>query len=137
MVLRPPRSTRTYTLFPYTVICRSPRPAAARSTGRRPSAPSPSRVRQGWGWVCFASRARPRQQEQLLDAAEPGQLQLQPHRVGHRVRAARPAVDPLAAVVVADRLPLVTAPHLPVFLPPRPLALFPLLSPQETRYGKQ
>src|SRR3546814_2574278 len=29
MIRRPPRSTRTYTLFPYTTLCRSPPPAFA------------------------------------------------------------------------------------------------------------
>src|SRR3546814_6842792 len=43
MIRRPPRSTRTYTLFPYTTPFRSPRPC-------RPAAPNgPSRCRRGRG----------------------------------------------------------------------------------------
>src|SRR3546814_13895563 len=35
MVRRPPRSTRTDTLFPYTTLCRSERPAVDRRDARR------------------------------------------------------------------------------------------------------
>src|SRR3546814_1535651 len=53
MIRRPPRSTRTDTLFPYTTLFRSPRrsraigfrPGAARPTGRNQRDPG-SRVRQ-------------------------------------------------------------------------------------------
>src|SRR3546814_6773447 len=33
MIRRPPRSTRTYTLFPYTTLCRSPVPPAGGGAG--------------------------------------------------------------------------------------------------------
>src|SRR3546814_3165054 len=34
MIRRPPRSTRTYTLFPYTTLFRAPGPADAAAAGR-------------------------------------------------------------------------------------------------------
>src|SRR3546814_2687012 len=49
MIRRPPRSTRTDTLFPYTTLFRSWRPATVRGAGRisgpQPEAPLPPRPR--------------------------------------------------------------------------------------------
>src|SRR3546814_2931265 len=41
MIRRPPRSTRTDTLFPYTTLFRSPRPGEARRDLRRPCVDQP------------------------------------------------------------------------------------------------
>src|SRR3546814_9327178 len=38
MIRRPPRATRTDTLFPYTTLCRSPHPAPPMATTARPDA---------------------------------------------------------------------------------------------------
>src|SRR3546814_8786225 len=40
MMRRPPRATRTDTLFPYTTLFRSPRPACPCPSGGRPRAPA-------------------------------------------------------------------------------------------------
>src|SRR3546814_8009706 len=50
MIRRPPRSTRTYTLFPYTTLFRSERPhrIRARAAGRA-GVPDPARHRDGGG----------------------------------------------------------------------------------------
>src|SRR3546814_8306404 len=59
MIRRPPRSTRTDTLFPYTTLFRSagrcPAPAstAGRAGERNPWAEAPAR----WRWLCLASRS--------------------------------------------------------------------------------
>src|SRR3546814_1406561 len=42
MIRRPPRSTRTDTLFPYTTLFRSARAAARRGSRPRPGAPAPA-----------------------------------------------------------------------------------------------
>src|SRR3546814_1773377 len=44
MIRRPPRSTRTDTLFPYTTLFRSHGCASVRSPSRGPSSPSPPEV---------------------------------------------------------------------------------------------
>src|SRR3546814_19558839 len=54
MIRRPPRSTRTYTLFPYTTLFRSPSPVhlnAERAINGDLEIRWIRRSRQGWGWV--------------------------------------------------------------------------------------
>src|SRR3546814_12304080 len=64
MIRRPPRSTRTDTLFPYTTLFRSPSPAKAggkegrlRAIGSRPDERHRAVLdgRTGWGGVSFES----------------------------------------------------------------------------------
>src|SRR3546814_3463753 len=60
MIRRPPRSTRTDTLFPYTTLFRSrgrtAQPAPARNRGRYPSAPQRGRDAAGGGGVARRPR---------------------------------------------------------------------------------
>src|SRR3546814_2344725 len=66
MIRRPPRSTRTDTLFPYTTLFRSRAQAALRTSWRAPTrrAPTPSGARAGadevWAGVrCRFARGQP------------------------------------------------------------------------------
>src|SRR3546814_16159707 len=62
MIRRPPRSTRTDTLFPYTTLFRSSRVPSARCLGRR-----------SWAWTIGGSflRAPPTREPCFVLAAEP------------------------------------------------------------------
>src|SRR3546814_9848838 len=55
MTRRPPRSTRTDTLFPYTTLFRSPRPAVGEASVRAAGAPAPA-PRSGGGGTDFVVR---------------------------------------------------------------------------------
>src|SRR3546814_2467488 len=62
MILRPPRSTRTYTLFPFTTLFRS-NIYERYSCSRWLSCLAPPRRRRcacGCGWACFPATAAPR-----------------------------------------------------------------------------
>src|SRR3546814_21166431 len=59
MILRPPRSTRTDTLFPYTTLFRSARPDAGRGVGRGRHQPGSQPARQcGQGLLMTAAKVR-------------------------------------------------------------------------------
>src|SRR3546814_4783894 len=60
MILRPPRSTRTDTLFPYTTLFRSPRNPRARQAGRRSSERTPAASRSRWRHRANNRRGTPR-----------------------------------------------------------------------------
>src|SRR3546814_4868430 len=57
MIRRPPRSTRTDTLFPYTTLFRSPRTSAR--TARTWARTTARCARRGGHWVTMRSSARP------------------------------------------------------------------------------
>src|SRR3546814_8670443 len=67
MIRRPPRSTRTDTLFPYTTLFRSPRPCATWTSStrsprwRRQSTPSTRKARRTlrWNWTQRLTRSVP------------------------------------------------------------------------------
>src|SRR3546814_2555208 len=50
MIRRPPRSTRTDTLFPYTTLFRSRQEGIRRVPGRRPEGPRDAAQEAGFGW---------------------------------------------------------------------------------------
>src|SRR3546814_14477442 len=52
MIRRPPRSTRTDTLFPYTTLFRSYSPRCRHDPARLPVSREPSRLARGLGALC-------------------------------------------------------------------------------------
>src|SRR3546814_20435893 len=96
MIRRPPRSTRTDTLFPYTTLCRSRDPR-----GRRPSARSGRRGRAR-GRVPRRSDADPRDPDRGHIAALADLRQ-------HRARRPLGGLDPVAARLLRAAQRLVPA----------------------------
>src|SRR3546814_8979140 len=91
MIRRPPRSTRTDTLFPYTTLFRSDAASYQRNDARpqRPPLFCPGRR----SWRLRACRARDR----------PPEIEADPADRGARKPARRPASQPFIAPVLGDR----------------------------------
>src|SRR3546814_18596451 len=63
MIRRPPRSTRTDTLFPYTTLCRSARPPLGEARHGRSAAPHRRHRKGGRHWPYRLFARQPRSEE--------------------------------------------------------------------------
>src|SRR3546814_12847932 len=123
MIRRPPRSTRTDTLFPYTTLFRSRCPSRRRGpryrrgAPREPSSAPPSARRQGsrWGSVAGCRRYR----ELAPSASRRGSFSFRDSQLPDHSWPSRPlvlpfpALDPVGLTPCFAATPLAPKPHLP------------------------
>src|SRR3546814_14503812 len=104
MILRPPRSTRTDTLFPYTTLFRSSRCNAPRSTGRSAASLSAGTTTEITGAV-FPHNGR------AYARSRPRHIRV-PQRAGLQLEVVEAVLEHVADADDADQLSLVDDRHM-------------------------